>query len=169
MRTTYKILPTLKDLLEVINYHRSVNDTFKIVFTNGCFDIFHAGHVQCLEHAKSRGDLLIVAVNSDESVKRVKGEKRPIIPEEQRLRVVAGLECVDYVIKFDEDTPYALIMMIKPDVLIKGGDWDSKNIVGSDIVKSHGGEIVLVDYEVATSSTQIIGNIVNRYRSSNEL
>ncbi len=164
MLTTYKIVHDQKKLIELIGTIRcNSSNRVKIIFTNGCFDIFHAGHIQYLEHAKSSGDILIVGVNSDESVKRLKGDKRPIIKQEQRLRMIAALQCVDYVILFDEDTPYNLIMLIKPDVLVKGDDWNIKNIVGVDIVRSHGGEVVQVNHEIEISSTKIIQTIAKRY------
>jgi D-beta-D-heptose 7-phosphate kinase/D-beta-D-heptose 1-phosphate adenosyltransferase len=106
---------------------------YRLVFTNGCFDIIHSGHLATLRRAKAFGDKLVVAVNSDQSVKRLKGETRPIVDCEERMRMLAGLECVDFVVTFDEDTPYNIIQEIKPDVLIKGADW-AGNIVGSDIV-----------------------------------
>lgn len=167
MRTTYKIVPDQKKLIELIGAIRwNTSNRAKIIFTNGCFDIFHAGHIQCLEHAKSKGGILVVAINSDESVKRLKGDKRPILQQEQRLRMVAALQCVDYVVLFDEDTPYSLIMLLKPDVLVKGGDWDIQNIIGVDIVKSHGGEVVQVNHEIETSSAKIIQTITERYKES---
>jgi len=129
-----------------------LSNTQKIVFTNGCFDILHAGHVKYLEEAKSFGDILIVGVNSDASVRRLKGESRPINSEEDRVLVLAGLESVDFVIVFDEDTPYALIKLIKPDVLVKGGDYNGKEVVGSDIAKV----TRLVQFIEGKSTTKII-------------
>lgn len=163
MRTSYKIVPDYKLLVGVISALRW-NRNQSIVFTNGGFDIFHAGHVQCLEYAKSKGDILVVGINSDMSIKRLKGNNRPIIPQEQRLRTIAALQCVDYVIVFDEDTPYNLIMLITPDVLVKGGDWEIQNIVGSDIVKAYDGEVFLMDHETQTSSSKIIETIIDRYK-----
>ena len=128
----------------------------KIAFTNGCFDILHLGHVKYLEVAKSFADVLIVAVNSDRSVRELKGESRPINPEYDRAYLLAALESVDYTIIFDEDTPYDLIEMIKPDVLIKGGDYENKTVVGSDIVN----EVRLVDFVDGKSTTSIINKIV---------
>ncbi len=129
--TTKKILawPELKKERE-----RLKSEGRKIVFTNGCFDIIHIGHVRYLREAKALGDILIVALNTDRSVKALKHEGRPINPEIQRAEVLAGLEMVDYVTLFDQDTPYELIKLLRPDVLVKGGDWKREDIVGYDIV-----------------------------------
>jgi rfaE bifunctional protein nucleotidyltransferase chain/domain len=116
------------------NVERLRADGKKIVFTNGCFDIIHVGHVRYLKEAKSLGDILIVALNSDRSISVLKPE-RPINPQEQRAEVLAALEVVDYVTLFDEETPYDLIKLLKPDVLVKGGDWKKEDIVGSDVAK----------------------------------
>ncbi len=136
----------------------------KIVFTNGCFDIIHAGHVDYLEKAKSLGDVLVVGLNSDESIKRIKGPERPINIQEHRKRVLEALKPVDLVIVFDEDTPERLIKEIKPDVLVKGGDWKIENIVGADFVKSYGGEVKTIDFVYDISTTKIIQKA--RYGSS---
>ncbi len=133
----------------------------KIVFTNGCFDIIHAGHVDYLEKAKSLGDFLVVGLNSDESVKRLKGKERPINSQEERMKVLSALKYVDLVIIFDEDTPERLIKEIKPDVLVKGGDWSIENIVGADFVKSYGGKVYTIDFVYNTSTTKIISKIKN--------
>lgn len=127
----------------------------KIVFTNGCFDILHRGHAVYLERAKKMGDILIVGVNSDKSVKRLKGENRPVNIEADRAYLLAALACVDFVVIFDEDTPYDLIKAIKPDVLVKGGDYDNKEVVGSDIVK----EVQLISFVDGKSTTGIIKSI----------
>ena len=134
----------------------------RVVFTNGCFDILHAGHVSYLEEARSRGDCLVVGVNDDESVKRLKGSPRPFITLENRLRVLAGLGCVDYVIPFGDDTPIELIKSIVPDVLVKGADWEKSAIVGADIVQEHGGSVDTIKYLSGLSTTEI----VNRIRQS---
>ncbi|WP_028950829.1 D-glycero-beta-D-manno-heptose 1-phosphate adenylyltransferase [Sulfurihydrogenibium subterraneum] len=131
----------------------------KIVFTNGCFDIIHAGHVDYLEKAKSLGDFLIVGLNSDESVRRLKGKDRPVNPQDQRKKVLSALKPVDMVIIFDEDTPERLIKEIKPDVLVKGGDWKIENIVGADFVKSYGGQVLTIDFVYDTSTSKIISKI----------
>jgi rfaE bifunctional protein nucleotidyltransferase chain/domain len=133
----------------------------KIVFTNGCFDIIHAGHVDYLEKAKSLGDFLVVGLNSDESVKRLKGPTRPVNPVEQRKKVLQALKPVDLVIVFEEDTPERLINEIKPDVLVKGGDWKIENIVGADFVMSYGGKVYTIDFVYDTSTTKIIEKVKN--------
>ncbi|MGB9766148.1 MAG: D-glycero-beta-D-manno-heptose 1-phosphate adenylyltransferase [Sulfurihydrogenibium sp.] len=133
----------------------------KIVFTNGCFDIIHAGHVDYLEKAKSLGDFLVVGLNSDDSVRRLKGKDRPVNPQEHRKKVLSALKPVDLVIIFDEDTPERLIKEIKPDVLVKGGDWKIENIVGADFVKSYGGKVLTIDFVYDTSTTKIISKIRN--------
>jgi len=131
----------------------------KIVFTNGCFDILHCGHILYLEKAKTLGDILILGLNSDASVKRLKGNNRPIVPEKERALVVAGLESVDYVCIFEQDTPYELIDLIQPDVLVKGGDWTIDKIVGADIVQKKGGKVLSLNYEQGFSTTNIIERI----------
>jgi D-beta-D-heptose 7-phosphate kinase/D-beta-D-heptose 1-phosphate adenosyltransferase len=131
----------------------------KIVFTNGCFDILHFGHVSYLEEAKSCGDLLIVGLNSDESVARLKGPSRPINHQLERAFVLCGLKAVDYVVIFDQDTPYELIKLISPDVLVKGGDWKPDQIVGSDIVLKHGGEVKSLLFQAGFSTTNLIEKI----------
>jgi len=135
----------------------------KIVFTNGVFDIIHRGHVEYLSEAKSLGDILIVGLNSDSSVKMIKGEKRPVVPEENRAIVLANLKPVDYVVIFSEDTPFNLISKIKPDILVKGADWDEDKIIGADIVKSYGGEIKRIKFVENNSSTNIIDKIIQLY------
>ena len=131
----------------------------RIVFTNGCFDIIHAGHISYLSEAKSLGDVLIVGLNSDESVKRLKGEGRPVVCEKDRAYVLANLKPVDYVVIFDEDTPYELIKRIRPDVLVKGGDYKGKTVAGADLVESSGGKVVLIDFVRGKSTSNIIKTI----------
>jgi D-beta-D-heptose 7-phosphate kinase/D-beta-D-heptose 1-phosphate adenosyltransferase len=148
----------IKDIQEIIALKSSLLNNKKIIFTNGCFDILHLGHVKYLEKAKSFGDTLIVGLNSDNSVRRLKGESRPIKDEYDRAYILASLEVVDYVVLFDEDTPYNLIKAIKPDILVKGGDYQNKSIVGSDIAK----EVRLVEFVDGKSTTTIINKILNR-------
>ncbi len=131
----------------------------KIVFTNGCFDIIHAGHVIYLEDAANLGDCLILGLNSDASVRRLKGNTRPIVPQEERSIVAAALEMVDYVCIFEEDTPYELIKLVQPNVLVKGGDWAVDEIVGADLVLAVGGEVRSLNYEAGLSTTSIIDRI----------
>jgi rfaE bifunctional protein nucleotidyltransferase chain/domain len=147
------------DYLDIIQKEREKGK--KIVFTNGCFDIIHAGHVDYLEKAKSLGDFLVVGLNSDESVKRLKGPTRPVNPVDQRKKVLQALKPVDLVIVFEEDTPERLIKEIKPDVLVKGGDWKTENIVGADFVMSYGGKVYTIDFVYDTSTTKIIEKVKN--------
>ena len=142
------------DYMETINKWKKEGK--KIVFTNGCFDIIHAGHVDYLEKAKALGDVLVVGLNSDESIRRIKGKDRPVNIQEHRKRVLEALKPVDLVIIFEEDTPERLIKEIKPDVLVKGGDWSIENIVGADFVKSYGGEVKTIDFVYDISTTKII-------------
>lgn len=130
-----------------------------VVFTNGCFDLLHRGHVHLLREAKTLGDLLIVAINSDISVKAIKGPARPILPEADRLELVAAMEMVDYVVLFKEPDPYNTIAALRPKVLVKGGDWTSEEIVGSDIVRGDGGKIVVLPYLKGFSTTEIIEKV----------
>ena len=145
-----RILRDLEKLKTLISNIRGQGK--KIVFTNGCFDILHAGHVKYLEEAKSYGDVLVLGLNSDESVTRLKGKSRPINISEDRAAVLAGLSSIDFVVEFGEDTPYELIKAIKPDVLVKGGDYEGKEVVGSDIAK----ETRLVQFVDGKSTTSII-------------
>ncbi|MEJ5299490.1 MAG: D-glycero-beta-D-manno-heptose 1-phosphate adenylyltransferase [Thermodesulforhabdaceae bacterium] len=152
-----------KDLGFFCKLSRSRN--LSIVFTNGCFDILHIGHLRYLEAAKGMGDILVVAVNSDESVRQIKGPSRPILPEFARAEMVAGLHCVDAVTIFDTPDPLPLIKRIKPDILVKGGDWDLNAIVGKDFVESYGGRVVTVPITKGFSTTEII----NKIRSMDQL
>jgi rfaE bifunctional protein nucleotidyltransferase chain/domain len=135
----------------------------KIVFTNGCFDILHVGHVKYLGAAKSEGDLLIVGLNSDASVRSIKGDRRPLVNQDQRAEILASLAFVDYVVIFDEPDPLGLIQTIKPDILVKGADWREENIVGAEFVKSIGGRIRRVNLVPEASTTALIERIVQRY------
>jgi D-beta-D-heptose 7-phosphate kinase/D-beta-D-heptose 1-phosphate adenosyltransferase len=134
----------------------------KIVMTNGCFDILHAGHLSYLEQARQLGDRLIVAVNDDASVRRLKGESRPVNGLSERMRVLAGLKAVDWVVPFYEDTPERLICLIKPDFLVKGGDNDPSRIPGNHCVWDAGGEVVVMDYVEGCSTSRIIDRILRR-------
>lgn len=135
----------------------------KIVFTNGVFDIIHRGHVEYLTEAKSLGDVLIVGLNSDSSVKIIKGEKRPVVNEENRAFVLVNLKPVDYVVIFKEDNPFNLISKIIPDILVKGADWGEDKIIGADIVKKNGGEVKRIRFVENNSSTNIIERIIQLY------
>ncbi len=131
----------------------------KIVFTNGCFDILHYGHVKYLQDAKRKGDILVVAVNSDASLKKIKGDKRPLVNEKDRVRIIAGLASVDYAILFKEPTPLKIIRAIKPDILVKGSDWNKNNIVGADFVSGYGGRVSTVNLIRGRSTTALIKKI----------
>lgn len=131
----------------------------KIVFTNGCFDIIHQGHIVYLSKAADAGDKLIIGLNSDESVRKLKGNKRPVMDQDSRALILASLHFVSAVVIFNEDTPYRLIEHIKPDVLVKGGDYKPEEIAGYDIVKAKGGEVVTVEYIEGHSSSALIGKI----------
>ncbi len=149
-------IKTVKEIKKVAKRLRKQNK--KIIFTNGCFDILHKGHVSYLNNAKALGDILIVGLNSDDSVKRLKGENRPINNHDDRAYILSALECVDYVVIFDEDTPYELIQRVKPDVLVKGADYEGKEVIGSDIAK----ETVLIDFVEGKSTTSTIEKILGK-------
>jgi len=131
----------------------------KIVFTNGCFDIIHRGHIEYLNEAKNLGDVLVIGLNSDKSVRKLKGNDRPIINQSDRAFILLNLKSVDYVIVFEEDTPYELIKSVKPDFLVKGGDWKEEDIVGSDILKEYGGKTISLKFIDSYSTTNIINKI----------
>lgn len=132
----------------------------KVVFTNGCFDLLHAGHVKLLERCRSFGDLLIVGINSDSSIRRLKkGPGRPILHQKDRALLLAALGCVDYVVIFPEDTPRQLILKIRPDILVKGADWGARNIVGRDVVEKSGGRVVRIPLLKGYSTTNLIERI----------
>jgi D-glycero-beta-D-manno-heptose 1-phosphate adenylyltransferase len=135
----------------------------KVVFTNGVFDLIHSGHVDYLSKAKKLGDVLIVGLNSDDSVKRIKGVKRPILKQEERAYILSNLKPVDYVIFFNEDTPEKLISELVPDVLVKGADWSVEKIVGKDIVEKNSGKVMNIEFVNDQSTSKIIDLIVQRY------
>ncbi len=135
----------------------------KVVFTNGVFDIIHSGHIDYLIKAKALGDILIVGLNSDSSVKRIKGEKRPIINQSDRAFVLSNLKPVDYVVLFEEDTPLEIIKAIVPDVLVKGADWSLDKIVGSDVVLNNGGEVKNISFVNDQSTSRIVDLILSKY------
>ena len=151
------MIVNLKDFKEIREKIKRENN--KLVFTNGCFDILHRGHVTYLNEARSLGDYLIVAVNSDESVKKLKGPGRPINNEQDRAFILDNLKSVDYVMIFNEDTPYDLIKEIIPDYLVKGGDWKKEDIVGYDIVEENEGEVLSLNYVNDYSTTSVIEKI----------
>jgi D-beta-D-heptose 7-phosphate kinase/D-beta-D-heptose 1-phosphate adenosyltransferase len=140
----------------------------KVVFTNGCFDILHAGHTRYLREARKLGDALILALNSDSSVRSIKGPMRPIVPEAERAEVVAALDSVDYVTVFDELTPLELIEYLRPDVIVKGGDWAEKDIVGAETVRKWGGRVAIMPMIEGASTTNIIDKVLQVYGSGDE-
>ncbi|HON05592.1 MAG TPA: D-glycero-beta-D-manno-heptose 1-phosphate adenylyltransferase [bacterium] len=157
-------IKTLKNLKKIVQQLKKQGK--KIVFTNGCFDILHAGHLFCFEKAKKLGDILIVGINSDISVRKLKGKGRPIIPEKDRAYLIAGLSCVDYCIIFNEQTPARLIKEINPDVLVKGADYKKDEIVGQDIVKSRGGKVITIPLAEGKSTSMIIKKIIENYEKT---
>lgn len=150
-------LKTLEELKRLIKTRREKGQI--MVFTNGCFDILHAGHVDYLEKARALGDFLVVGINSDLSVKKIKGPARPINNEILRVKTLSGLECVDYIILFDEETPEILIKELEPDILVKGADWEEEKIVGASFVKSYGGKVMRINFNYDISTTKIITKI----------
>lgn len=145
---------TIQNLQETLAPYRKKQQ--KIVFTNGCFDLLHVGHVRYLQEAEKQGDILVVGINSDESVKNLKGPKRPIQNENDRAEILAALACVDLVVIFKEDTPENLIKKVHPQVLVKGGDWKIDQIVGADYVLAHGGSVKSLQFVDGKSTTRII-------------
>lgn len=140
------------------------NQNKKVVFTNGVFDILHAGHVDYLSKAKELGDILIVGINSDASVKRIKGDLRPVVPQHERAFIISSLKPVDYVTIFEEDTPFNIISLLIPDVLVKGADWSKDKIVGADVVEANGGSVETIKFVNQTSTTNIIKTVLEKYR-----
>ncbi len=151
-------LRKLKKLLSSLRARRK-----KIVFTNGCFDLLHYGHVKYLQDARKKGDILVVGINSDASVRRIKGDKRPVVHEKDRLRLVAALESVDYAVLFYEDTPFKIIKFIKPDVLVKGADWNKDAIVGGNFVLSRSGKVSTIKFIKGYSTSNLIKEIGKRF------
>ncbi len=158
MQTKVKTIDELIPLLAIL---RATGK--KIVFTNGCFDLIHTGHTRYLAIARSFGDLLVVAVNSNSSVRTIKGEKRPINSQQDRAETLAALESVDFVTIFDEPDPFKVISALQPDVLVKGGDWPIEKIIGRDVVEARGGKVVNVPFVEGQSTTGIIERIVKKY------
>lgn len=153
-RSKIKALASAKQKIDKLK-----NKGKRVVFTNGCFDILHSGHARYLYAARNLGDYLIVAVNSDRSVQEIKEEGRPIIPQNERAEMIAALGCVDAVVIFDEDTPLKTIEYLMPNILVKGGDWEKNEIVGSEVVENSGGEVKRIPYVSGYSTTEIIEKI----------
>ncbi len=150
-----------KELLRIIKDLRAKGK--RIVFTNGCFDLLHIGHIRYLEEAKALGDVLVVGVNSDSSVRKLKGPQRPILPEEERTEILSGLGCVDYITLFDEIDPLKLITSLQPNVLVKGGDWTKEQTVGREVVERSGGEVVILPFVQGASTSNLIETILKKY------
>jgi D-beta-D-heptose 7-phosphate kinase/D-beta-D-heptose 1-phosphate adenosyltransferase len=151
---------TLEEI--IVRFGREKRNGKRVVFTNGCFDLLHPGHIHSLEAARGLGDFLIVGINSDESVRTLKGEGRPLIPAEERAEILASLECVDGVLVFDELTPQKVIATLLPDILVKGSDWPENQIVGREDVEAAGGKVVLIDVVPGYSTTEILKKIRGR-------
>jgi D-beta-D-heptose 7-phosphate kinase/D-beta-D-heptose 1-phosphate adenosyltransferase len=150
-----------KTLLRIIKNLKTKGK--RIVFTNGCFDLLHIGHIRYLEEAKALGDVLVVGVNSDSSVRKLKGPQRPILPEEERTEILSGLGCVDYITLFDELDPLKLITSLQPNVLVKGGDWTKEQTVGREVVERSGGEVVILPFVQGASTSNLIETILKKY------
>jgi len=161
---------TKQKILKIETLKRRVSQLRKqgqtIAWTNGCFDILHLGHVSYLQAAKKKDRILVIGLNSDKSIRKIKGSKRPIVPQNERAGVLAALECVDYITIFDEDTPQRFIEILKPDVLIKGDDWKGKGVAGSDVVEANGGKVEYIKFIDQCSSTNIIEKILKRFNGS---
>lgn len=158
MREKIKGREDLRAILE-----RLKRDGRRVVFTNGCFDLLHIGHLRYLEEAKALGDLLVVGINSDRSVRELKGPSRPVIPEAERAEMLSGLACVDYVTIFDERDPLTLITELKPHVLVKGGDWTRETIVGKEVVEQSGGKVVVIPFVQGYSTSGLIQRITEQH------
>lgn len=156
-----------RELLREIHHLKACGR--KIVFTNGCFDLLHVGHVRYLKEAKRLGEILVVAINSDRSTTRLKGPSRPINTQQDRAEVLAALACVDYVTVFDEPDPHRIISVLKPDLLVKGGDWTPETTIGREIVEREGGRVVVVPYVEGISTTEIISRIVRSFTSTSRI
>jgi len=159
-----KIIDQLQ-LKQIVSRAHSQNKT--VVFTNGCFDLLHVGHIQLLQRAKALGDMLVVAINDDDSVRKLKGEPRPVVSVANRARIIAALECVDYVTIFSDLTPLRLIEELRPDVLVKGADYTREEVVGQREVEKYGGRVELVPIVEGQSTSEIVRNVALRYRLTN--
>jgi D-beta-D-heptose 7-phosphate kinase/D-beta-D-heptose 1-phosphate adenosyltransferase len=150
-----------KELLRIIRSLKAKGK--RIVFTNGCFDLLHIGHIRYLEKSRALGDILVVGVNSDPSVRNLKGSKRPILPVKERAEILSGLGCVDYITIFDELDPLKLITSLLPHVLVKGGDWTKDQIVGREVVERSGGKVIIIPFVKGSSTSNLIETILKKY------
>jgi D-beta-D-heptose 7-phosphate kinase/D-beta-D-heptose 1-phosphate adenosyltransferase len=155
-------IKSVNNLVNVVN--RLKKKGKKIVFTNGCFDLLHIGHIRYLKKAKKLGDVLIVAINSDDSVRRLKGDGKPIVPQSDRAEILSEFPFVDFVTIFKEDTPLNTIKKILPNILVKGSDWSKDKIVGADIVKSNGGKVITIPLVRGKSTSNIIKKVIELWR-----
>ena len=151
-----------KELLRVIKNLKTRGK--RIVFTNGCFDLLHIGHIRYLEKARTHGDVLVVGINSDSSVRKLKGLKRPLLPAKERAEILSGLGCVDYITIFDELDPLKLITSFHPNVLVKGGDWTKEQIVGREVVEQSGGKVIIIPFVKGASTSTLIETILKRFQ-----
>ena len=160
----------IKDRTELLKTVRDLKVRGKkIIFTNGCFDLLHIGHIRYLREAKKEGDILVVGLNSDRSVRELKGRDRPLVPQAERAEIVAALEMVDFVTVFDEPTPLSLIREIEPEILVKGGDWEKDDIVGGKEVEERGGRVMAAAEVPGRSTRNLIAEIAARFRSEVEI
>ncbi len=153
-----------RDEIKKVRAELKIKKIKKVVFTNGCFDLIHSGHVDYLAKAKQLGDVLIVGLNTDDSIRRIKGDKRPILKQDERAFIVSNLKPVDYVTFFDEDTPAEIISDLIPDILVKGADWSIDKIVGREVVEANGGEVKTIEFVNDQSTSKIIQTILSRYK-----
>jgi rfaE bifunctional protein nucleotidyltransferase chain/domain len=152
----------LKDKLDLLR-----KEGKKIAFTNGCFDILHVGHIRYLMEAKKTADILVLALNTDSSIRTIKGEKRPLVPEDERAEVLSALECIDFITLFSELTPLEVICSLRPDILIKGGDWPEDKVIGRDEIKQWGGHVTIIPEVAGKSTTNIVEKIISVYGTGN--
>ena len=157
MRTAKSKIKSRQELQGIVARLRAEGKT--VVFTNGCFDLLHPGHVRYLEKARAEGDVLVVALNSDDSVRKIKGEERPVLSEEERSEIMGALGCVDFVTTFEEETPENIIEELVPTVLVKGGDWPAEKILGRQVVEANSGRVLSIDFEEEFSTSNIIRKI----------
>jgi D-beta-D-heptose 7-phosphate kinase/D-beta-D-heptose 1-phosphate adenosyltransferase len=155
-----------KKLADLVTIRRQLKQKDKkVVFTNGCFDLLHSGHIHLLREAKKKGDVFIVAVNDDSSIEKLKGISRPIFPLEERIEILEAIEDIDYLVSFSEETPQKTIARLLPDILVKGGDWTPEEVVGKKEVEEAGGEVVIIPYLEGRSSSEIVKRIVSSAKS----
>lgn len=157
---TLSKIKTIEELKEIVGDLKGKGK--RVAFTNGCFDLLHIGHIRYLSEAKRSADVLIVAINSDSSVRKIKGESRPITPQEERAEILSALSCVDYVTIFEETDPLRSISLIKPDLLVKGGDYRKEEVIGREVVEKDGGKVLIIPMIEGASTTGLVGRIIQR-------